>query len=114
MPPPPPFEARLARARTLSPNVRELSFVRVDGRPMSFAPGQWVNVIGPVRSEGSDETKRSYSLASRPDGSPGFDITITRVQGGPVSTWLHAVEPGAVLTFTGPQGFFTRPAAGGP
>jgi ferredoxin-NADP reductase len=30
------------------------------------------------------------------------------VQGGPGSTWLHALEPGATLSFLGPQGFFTR------
>jgi CDP-4-dehydro-6-deoxyglucose reductase, E3 len=36
------------------------------------------------------------------------------VEGGLGSTWLHAVAEGAVLTFSGPQGFFTRPAAGGP
>jgi ferredoxin-NADP reductase len=53
--------------------------------------------------------KRSYSIASAPDGSPRFDIAVTRVQGGTASTWLHEVQSGAVLPFVGPQGFFTRP-----
>ena len=102
------------RARSLSPSVRELTFEREDGQPMLFEPGQWVNVTVPAASDPTGEFKRSYSFASAPDGSPSFDIAITRVQGGPVSTWLHAVEPGAVLPFSGPQGFFTRPASGGP
>src|SRR5579864_331899 len=114
MPPPPSFSGRLVRARALSPSVRELSFERTDGRPMSFEPGQWVNVTVPGGSEPGTEIKRSYSLASPPDGSPNFDIAVTRVQAGPVSTWLHAVELGAVLPFSGPQGFFTRPAVAGP
>jgi CDP-4-dehydro-6-deoxyglucose reductase len=114
MPPPPTFEARLVRARLLSPSVRELTFERIDGHPMTFEPGQWLNVMLPIPLEDVREIKRSYSIASPPDGSPRFEIAITRVQGGPASMWLHAVEPEAVLAFTGPQGFFTRPSASGP
>jgi CDP-4-dehydro-6-deoxyglucose reductase, E3 len=108
------FEARLARARSLSPSVRELAFERLDGRPMEFEPGPWLNALVPIAPDDDSEIKRSYSIASPPDGSPCFEIAITRVQGGPVSTWLHAIEPGEVLSFVGPQGFFTRPPAGGP
>ena len=119
MPPPPTFEARLVRARSLSPSVRELTFERTDGQPMSFEPGQWVNALLPIAADGgahdpASRLKRSYSIASAPDGSPHFDIAVTRVQDGPGSTWLHAVELGSALAFSGPQGFFTRPAVGGP
>jgi|CZKU01.1.fsa_nt_gi CDP-4-dehydro-6-deoxyglucose reductase len=98
---PPTFEARLARARALTPNVRELVFERVDGEPMAFEPGQWVSAL-------FDGVKRSYSIASGPNGSPQFDVAVTRVPNGPASTRLHAIEPGEVVRFTGPQGFFTR------
>jgi CDP-4-dehydro-6-deoxyglucose reductase len=114
MPPPPTFEGRLVRARSLSPNVRELTFERSDRQPMTFEPGQWLNVLLPPSIASEGNMKRSYSIASPPDATPRFDIAVTRVQGGPVSTWLHAVEVGAVLSFVGPQGFFTRPAMGGP
>lgn len=109
-----PFEARLVRARFLSANVRELAFERLDGQPMAFEPGQWLNVLLPTSVAPSDGLKRSYSIASPPDGTPRFEIAITRVRGGPASTWLHGVELGIVLPFVGPQGFFTRPAAAGP
>jgi ferredoxin-NADP reductase len=105
---PPTFEAQLVSVRALTPNVRELAFERLDGQPMVFEPGQWVNAFLPVAEE---PLKRSYSIASAPDGSTRFEIAVTRVQGGPGSTWLHAVEPGVRLTFVGPQGFFTRPAS---
>jgi CDP-4-dehydro-6-deoxyglucose reductase, E3 len=115
MPLPPAFEARLVDGRALAPGVRALTFERTDGRPMAFDPGQWVNVLlpAPVSAEGTNGTKRSYSIASAPDGSPHFEIAVTRVEGGPCSTWLHGVEPGIVLAFSGPQGFFTRPPSGG-
>jgi CDP-4-dehydro-6-deoxyglucose reductase, E3 len=111
MPLPPPFEARLASARALTPSVRELTFERVDGQTMAFEPGQWVNVLMPIATGDGVEIKRSYSIASPPDGTPRFSVAVTRVQGGPGSTWLHAAEPGVTLPFVGPQGFFTRPAA---
>lgn len=106
--PPPPFEARVARGRALSPNVRELTFERVDGQPMAFEAGQWLNVFMPTPDRDTPETVRSYSIASAPDGSPRFEIAVTRVQDGPASSWLHAVEPGTVLRCVGPMGFFTR------
>jgi ferredoxin-NADP reductase len=109
MPPPPAFEARLESARLLTPSVRELVFARVDATPMTFQAGQWVNVVLPIASETGATIKRSYSIASAPDQSPRFEIAVTRVEGGPASSWLHAVSPGVVLPFSGPQGFFTRP-----
>src|SRR5580704_16665667 len=121
MPLPPAFEAHLVRARALTPTVRELLFERVDGLPMVFEPGQWVNLYVPTVDLGATAPdapvalKRSYSIASPPDGSSRFEIAVTRVQHGPVSTWVHAVEPGGPpFRFVGPQGFFTRAAVGGP
>jgi CDP-4-dehydro-6-deoxyglucose reductase len=103
-----PFEARLIRAQPLAPGVRELLFERVDGRPMTFVAGQWVSALLDT-SDALGVMKRSYSIASAPDDSPRFEIAVTRVKDGPGSNLLHALEPGAVLPFVGPQGFFTRP-----
>jgi CDP-4-dehydro-6-deoxyglucose reductase len=104
------FDARLVRARSLSPGVRELVFERVDGLPMAFEPGQWVNAILPVAAQGAPTIKRSYSIASPPDGTARFEIALTRVKDGPGSAWLCDLEPGAELPFVGPHGFFTRRA----
>ncbi len=108
MPLPPAFEARVVNGRALSPGVREVTFERADGQPMLFEPGQWLNLILPTAP---DALKRSYSIASAPVGTPRFDIAVTRVQGGPGSTFLHDVQPGATMQCIGPQGFFTRAAA---
>lgn len=102
---PPTFSARLAAARKLAPAVRLLAFERVDGAAMAFDAGQWVNLVLPL-AEG--DTRRAYSIASAPDGTSRFEVAVTRVEGGPGSTFLHDLEIGRELTAVGPQGFFTR------
>jgi CDP-4-dehydro-6-deoxyglucose reductase len=102
------FDVRLASARMIAPAVRHLVFERTDGRSFDFAPGQWVNLVMPL-AEG--EIKRSYSIASAPSGAPWFELAVTRVQGGPGSAFLHALEVGATLRAIGPHGLFTRAAA---
>ncbi len=106
MPLPPSFDATLRAARSLSPGVRELTFERCDSAPLAFQAGQWVSLDLPM----TELLRRSYSIASAPDGTARFQIAVTRVESGPGSTYLHAIEPGAIVRVTGPQGFFTRPA----
>ncbi len=103
------FEAILESARMLSPSVRELVLRRADGAPMDFAPGQWVNLMLP-QDDGS-ELKRAYSIASAPDGSPRFELAVTRVIGGPGSERLHALAVGESLRAIGPSGLFVRDAS---
>lgn len=106
MPPPPTFDVRLVRAGMISPQVREMAFERVDGERFDFQAGQWVSLVLPL-AEG--EARRAYSIASPPEGSPGFEVAITKVDGGPGSTFLHELPVGGTLRAIGPQGFFTRP-----
>ena len=113
MPPPPTFEARLVRARPVTGHVRELTFERVDGQPMAFDAGQWVNAVLPVAIGATEDITRSYSIASPPDGTARFEIAFTRVKDGPGSTWLYTLEPGVGLPLIEPQGLFTRPASKG-
>ena len=89
----------------ISRSVRELTLERADGAPLAFDAGQWVSLVLPL--EGG-QVRRSYSIASAPNGTPSFDIAVTHVEGGPGSTYLHALEPGATIQTIGPQGFFTR------
>jgi CDP-4-dehydro-6-deoxyglucose reductase len=97
------FKARIAAARMLAPNVRELVLDR--GSPFSFEAGQWVNLHVPGME------KRAYSIASPPDG-PRFDLAVTLVEGGPVSTYLHSANIGSEIDVSGPQGFFAREKTG--
>jgi CDP-4-dehydro-6-deoxyglucose reductase len=101
------FEARLVSGRMLSPSVRELVFERCDDRPLSFRPGQWVNVVWPEVPGG---LKRAYSIASAPDDSGRFVLAVTRVANGPGSERLHALREGETVRVVGPSGLFTREA----
>src|SRR4051794_17038876 len=110
MPPPPTFDVRLARAGMLTASVRELGFERADGAPFDFQAGQWVSLVLPL-AEG--EARRAYSIASAPDGPPGFEGAVEHVEGGPGSAYLHELPVGATVRAIGPQGFFTRPRGAG-
>jgi ferredoxin-NADP reductase len=108
MPVPPTFTARVAAARMLTPQVREIVFERET--PLAFDAGQWVSFVLPLPNGESPELRRSYSIASAPNGTGRFEVAITRVDGGPGSTYLHSTPIGTELSVVGPQGFFTRPA----
>ena len=96
----------LRGARALSPKVRELTFD--PGPGFSFEPGQWVSVEVPY---GAETIARSYSIASAPRADRTFDVAVTRVEGGPGSGFLHAMEVGATIGCAEPRGFFTLPAS---
>lgn len=102
---PAPFRARLVADRTLAPGVRELKFERSDGEQLVYEAGQWVNLLMPVDGAA---LKRSYSIASPPREAPEFEVAVTKVEGGPGSTFLHQLEIGSELEVHGPSGFFVR------
>ena len=95
--------ARLVAARMLSPTVRGLTFDPGEG--FTFVPGQWTNLFLPQPS--GEPLRRAYSIASPPRADRHIDLAVTRVEGGPGSTLLHALEPGATLTISDAQGVFT-------
>lgn len=94
----------LESARTLSPTVRELVLRTDDGAPIDFLAGQWIKLYLPG---GVD---RDYSIASRPDPArpDRIVLAVTLVEGGPGSTFLHAMQPGDRVDSLGPSGFFVR------
>ena len=99
------FEIEVVTSEMLAPSVRRLVFTRTDGRPLLFKAGQWVNLVLPLPT---GEIRRAYSIASAPNETPRFELAVTEVTGGPGSTYLSTLTPGAKLRAIGPQGFFTR------
>jgi ferredoxin-NADP reductase len=58
---------------------------------------------------------RSYSVASPPDGTPEIELTVERLPGGEVSTFLHdGLEVGDELEVRGPVGLWFVWDAGTP
>ncbi|MDD9941684.1 MAG: FAD-binding oxidoreductase [Myxococcales bacterium] len=100
-------EVELVDASPLSPSVVGLRFRCLDGAPLAFTAGQWVNLH--VSAAGA-EHRRAYSIAglSPPDRPDLFDLAVTHVEGGVVSSTLHAASPGYRCLMDGPHGLFTR------
>ena len=72
-------------------------------RPATHLAGQ--HYVVRLTAPDGYTASRSYSIASAPDGSPEFDLTVERLNDGEVSTFLHhVVEPGDELEVRGPIG----------
>ncbi|WP_166975126.1 hybrid-cluster NAD(P)-dependent oxidoreductase [Brevibacterium atlanticum] len=70
---------------------------------VDFAPGQYVTMRIPELG-----LERCYSISSAPFGTNTFTITVKRVAGGAVSTYLHdTVRVGDRIHVDGPYGLFS-------
>jgi len=97
-------EGTVVAARMLSSNVRELTFEMDSTASFSFKPGQWVNLYLP--SGDGEPIRRAYSIASSPRSDLRFDLAVTLVENGPMSTFLHAAEIGTKMRVSEAQGVF--------
>ena len=92
----------------LAPSVRHLAFVRDDGLPLDFIPGQFIQVH--FNYPDGSATKRSYSLATRHDHALGpgesVDIAVSYVQGGAATALFTALDEGQQIQASGPYGRF--------
>jgi len=92
----------------LAPSVRHLDFVRDDGQPLDFIPGQFIQVHF-AYSDGSP-AKRSYSLATMHDHALGpgesVQIAVSYVAGGAATAIFTALDEGQQIEASGPFGRF--------
>ncbi len=101
------FPLRLVDSYMLSSAVRHLVFERVDGQPLAFAPGQFLQVH--FHYDDGTATKRSYSVATVGDGStpvPRIEIAVSYVEGGAATKLLGELEHGGTIDASGPYGRF--------
>jgi CDP-4-dehydro-6-deoxyglucose reductase, E3 len=98
---------RLVSRVPLSPSVSRLQF-EVEGGAFDYDPGQVLDLYVP--SPSGMWLKRPYSIASAPGhaGANRIEFAVTQVQGGPASTALSTLEPGAMVQAEGPRGGFVR------
>ncbi|WP_173154955.1 flavin reductase family protein [Brevibacterium permense] len=82
-------------------------FRRMDGAPLAFRSGQYVNIDFPMDGPNAEPVSRSYSISSAPTEPWTFSITIKRDPKGKVSPWAQDhLRPGTVLDMLGPVGAF--------
>ncbi|MEO5831719.1 MAG: FAD-binding oxidoreductase [Rhodanobacter sp.] len=101
------FQLRLVDSRMLAPSVRHLAFERVDGQPLTFLPGQFLQVH--FHYDDGAATKRSYSVGTIGDGASPvqhIEIAVSYVEGGAATKLLGELPPGGVIDASGPYGRF--------
>lgn len=95
------YRAAVTSVRTLAPDTKEIRLGLVEPAELEFRPGQYVQVIVPGTAE-----FRAYSVSSPPDVKTGIELVVRLIPGGLGSTYLHWLEPGDEVRFTGPYGDF--------
>ncbi len=102
------FPLKLVGRRMLAPSVAHLSFVRDDGLPLDFIPGQFLQVH--FQYADGTATKRSYSLATIHDHAMGpgeaVEIAVSYVAGGAATALFEGLEEGGHIDASGPYGRF--------
>lgn len=102
------FPLKLVSRRMLAPSVGHYAFVREDGQPLDFIPGQFIQVHF-AYADGT-ATKRSYSLATIHDHAMGpgeaVDIAVSYVPGGAATALFEGLEIGGTVQASGPFGRF--------
>lgn len=102
------FPLKLVSRRMLAPAVGHYVFVRDDGQPLDFIPGQFIQVHF-TYADGTP-TKRSYSLATIHDHAmePGeaVEIAVSYVPGGAATALFEGLEIGEKVDASGPFGRF--------
>lgn len=92
----------------IAPTVAHFQFVRDDGQPLDFQPGQFIQIH--FDNADGTPTKRSYSLATTHDHALGpgeaVDIAVSFVPGGSATALFEGLEMGDQLLASGPYGRF--------
>lgn len=97
------FQARLAASRPLTPDIKEVNFELLDPAEISQRPGQYIQ----VQVQGPDgPVFRAYSISSAAHERNKVQLVVRQVPGGIASTYLHGLNPGDPVVFTGPYGEF--------
>ena len=92
----------------LAPSVGHYQFVRDDGQPLDFVPGQFIQVH--FRYADGTPAKRSYSLATIHDHALGpgeaVEIAVSYVPGGAATALFEGLPEGGRVEASGPFGRF--------
>ena len=101
-----PKSARLLAAQFVGPKARRLSFEMTDPTELGFVGGQYIIIDSGLTLPNGKAAKRAYSIASPDADQTRFELIARRIDGGLCSNYLHQLEPGATLKFSGPWGKF--------
>jgi ferredoxin-NADP reductase len=102
------FPLKLTARRMIAPTVAHLSFLRDDGLPLDYIPGQFIQVHF-AYADGTP-ARRSYSLATLHDHALGageaVEIAVSYVAGGAATALFEGMPIGGSVDASGPFGRF--------
>jgi ferredoxin-NADP reductase len=102
------FPLKLVSRRMLAPTVGHYVFLRDDGEPLDYIPGQFIQVH--FQYADGTSTKRSYSLATIHDHAMGagetVEIAVSYVPGGAATALFEGLNEGDPILASGPFGRF--------
>lgn len=103
------FNLILQSRAAVTPRVIKFGFLREDGLPFEYIPGQFLTLHLPREER---VLRRSYSIASIPEDSADgnrtreVEIAVTRIPDGRATGILERLRPGERVEATGPFGRF--------
>jgi len=99
-----PRHARLVAAAPLGADTHHLRLEMEDEASLGFVGGQYIIVDSGLVLPNGKACKRAYSIISADDRQRTFELAVMRLGAGMCSTYMHALAPGARVTFSGPWG----------
>lgn len=97
------FDATVESAVELTYDMKEIRFRLNEPAEIAQRPGQYVQIQAPS-PEGP--VFRAYSISSADYETNVVELGVRIIPGGIASTYLHGLEVGQPVTFTGPYGEF--------
>src|SRR5262245_51863256 len=94
--------ARVTRVADVGADSR-LVQLRMD-EPLGFAGGQFIIVDSGLTLPSGKAAKRAYSPISDDREQLLFELVVKRIEDGPASGYMHALQVGDELRFSGPWG----------
>lgn len=95
-------QAQVVQARTVGAHTRLLELVATE--PLGFVGGQYIIIDSGLVSANGKAVKRAYSLLSSDADQHRFQLAVQRIPNGPGSEFLHGLEAGMKISFSGPWG----------
>ncbi len=97
------YAGEILLTEPVTSDIRRIRIGLVDDEPMSYKPGQYIQ----VRIEHDGEVDfRAYSMASNPDQGQEIEINVKYIPEGIGSGFLHARSVGDQVAISGPYGDF--------
>jgi len=98
------FQARVSEVVALTYDIRGITFDLIEPAEIDFRPGQYIQIL----AQGPEEkVYRAYSISSPVSVKNKVQLMVRLVPGGIASTYIHNLNVGDPVTFTGPFGEFT-------